>query len=234
MILFFSSAIEGKLIRLDASESHHCLKVLRLGVNDLIHVTDGMGNLYEANISDITASRVTASITKTTASPANRGFRLHVAIAPTKNADRIEWFLEKSAEMGIDEITPVFCAHSERNRVNHERLHKILVSAAKQSLKTRLPQLNEAVAFKDFILKPIAGLKLIASCHSGGEKEIQQVYARGQEVVILIGPEGDFSISEIESAMNAGYIPVSLGESRLRTETAGIFVTAVVNLMNRI
>ncbi|MEI6890105.1 MAG: 16S rRNA (uracil(1498)-N(3))-methyltransferase [Bacteroidales bacterium] len=233
MILFYSNTIEGNLIRLGEDESRHCLKVMRLGKNDSIHVTDGKGNLYEAEITDVGSLKVTARITKTTQSPVSRGFRLHVAIAPTKNSDRFEWFLEKSTEIGIDEITPVFCSHSERNKVNHDRLNKILISAVKQSLKIQLPRLNQALSFKEFISKSIPGIKLIASCLSGKELEIQQAYTKGQEAAVLIGPEGDFSESEIESAVNSGFVPVSLGESRLRTETAGVYVAAVINLMNR-
>ncbi len=233
MVLFFSNTIDDNLIRLDEDESRHCIRVLRLGKNDNIHITDGKGNLYEACISDTASGKVTASILKTIASPSPGGFSLHVAIAPTKNSERLEWFLEKSTEIGITEITPVFCTHSERNRVNHDRLNKILISAVKQSLKTRLPRLNEAVAFKDLVSRPFQGIKLIASCLSGNELEIQQAYIKGSDVVVLIGPEGDFSEIEIETAINAGFVPVSLGESRLRTETAGVYVTAVVNLLNR-
>ena len=232
MILFFSTSIEGGLIRLDDDESRHCLKVLRMGIGDIIHITDGRGNLFEAGISDVTSGRVTASVISTeTRQPGN--FRLHVAIAPTKNSDRLEWFIEKATEIGIDEITPVFCARSERTRVNHDRLKKILVSAVKQSLKTRLPRLNESSSLKDFLLEERTCFKFIASCLEGTEKEIQNVYTKGSDCVVLIGPEGDFSETEIESAMKAGYMPVSLGESRLRTETAGLYVTAVINLVNR-
>ncbi|MCX6287387.1 MAG: 16S rRNA (uracil(1498)-N(3))-methyltransferase [Bacteroidetes bacterium] len=233
MILFFSNTIEGKLIRLDEDESRHCLKVLRLGKNDIIHVTDGEGSLYKACISDLASGRVAARIIQTTLSPASRGFRLHIAIAPTKNSDRFEWFLEKSTEIGIDEITPVFCAHSERNRINHGRLRKILISAVKQSLKTRLPRLNEAIAFQEFVNNPYPGSKLIANCLSGREQELQHIYNKGNEVVVMIGPEGDFSESEIADAVKTGFVPVNLGESRLRTETAGVYVTAMVNLINR-
>jgi 16S rRNA (uracil1498-N3)-methyltransferase len=234
MILFFSDIIEGDLIRLDEYESRHCLKVLRIGLNDVIHITDGKGNLYKARISDTALQRVTALIIRTIIKPEEKGFGLHIAIAPTKNSERFEWFLEKSSEIGIDEITPVFCTHSERNKINPERLHKILVSAVKQSLKTRLPKLNEAVALTDFLKTPHPCMKFIASCLSGREQEIQHAYTKSHDVVVLIGPEGDFSEAEIEAAANAGFVPVSLGPSRLRTETAGIYVTTAINLVNRI
>jgi len=231
--VFFSNDIESKLVRLDHVESRHCLKVLRLGINDIIQVTDGKGNLYEAAINEISSGLVTGQIIKTSESPATHGFRLHIAMAPTKNSDRFEWFLEKSSEIGIDEITPVICTHSERNRINLERSRKILITAIKQSLKTWLPQLNEPLALTDFIDKSGKGIKLIASCLSGMEKEIQYSYTKGKDVIVLIGPEGDFSEPELKAAVKAGFIPVSLGESRLRTETAGVYVTAVINLLNR-
>ncbi len=234
MILFFSNTIEGDLIRLDEDESRHCLKVLRLGRNDVIYITDGRGNLYEARITDTALQKVTALIVQTIVKPEEKGFGLHIAIAPTKNSERFEWFLEKSSEIGIDEITPVFCTHSERNSIKPERLHKIIVSAVKQSLRTRLPRLNEAVALTDFLNAPRPGMKFIASCLSGREPEIQHVYTKGHDATVLIGPEGDFSEAEIEAAANAGFIPVSLGPDRLRTETAGIYVTAAINLVNRI
>ena len=234
MILFFSNTIEDGLIRLDEDESKHCLKVLRLGRGDVIHVTDGKGNIYDAEVTGTASGHVTAAILKTTASDPSKGFRLHIAIAPTKNSDRFEWFLEKAAEIGIDEITPLFCMRSERTRVNDDRLKRILVSAVKQSLKTRLPLLRTAISMKDFLKEPLTGVKLIATCISGKEEEIQKVYTKAHDAIVLIGPEGDFTDEEIKAAIEAGYMPVSLGESRLRTETAGVYVTAAINLINRI
>jgi len=233
MNLFFCDTPEAGMLKLGEDESRHCLKVLRMGPGDIIHATDGNGNLYEAEISGTSGGLVTAMILKTS-SGTSRGFRLHVAIAPTKNADRFEWFLEKAAEMGIDEVTPLFCMHSERNRVNMARLQKILVSAVKQSLKTRLPALNEPVSFRDFMNSVHEGSKYIASCLRGNEPEIQHAYTKGSDAVVLVGPEGDFSEAEIEMAAKAGFVAVSLGESRLRTETAGVYVTAVINLLNRV
>ena len=233
MILFFSNTVGNGLIRLDEDESKHCLKVLRLGIGDIIHVTDGKGNLYDAEISGTSPGCVSAAIFSTHTSEFSKGFRLHIAIAPTKNSDRFEWFLEKSAEIGIDEITPLFCMRSERNRVNDERLRRILVSAVKQSLKTRLPLLNAAASLKDFLKEPVSGKRFIATCISGKEEEIQKVYTKAHDAVVLIGPEGDFTAEEIADAVKAGYLPVSLGESRLRTETAGVYVTAAMNLINK-
>ncbi len=233
MILFFSNTVANGLIRLDEDESRHCLKVLRLGIGDIIHVTDGKGYLYDAEISGTSSGCVSAAILATHTNGFSKGFRLHIAIAPTKNSDRFEWFLEKSAEIGIDEITPLFCTRSERNRVNDDRLKRILVSAVKQSLKTRLPLLNAAVSLKDFLKENLAGERFIATCISGKEEEIQKVYTKAHDAVVLIGPEGDFTTEEIADAVKAGYLPVSLGESRLRTETAGVYVTAAMNLINK-
>ena len=233
MNLFFSNSIEGSLIRLDPDESRHCIKVLRLGRDDIINVTDGKGKLYKAFISELTGGIVTASVIEVRESEPETGFRLHLAIAPTKNSDRFEWFLEKAVEIGIQEISPMFSAHSERNRINPVRLHKILISAVKQSLKTRLPVLNQGISFNELIEKSSPGLKLIASCTATADKEIQNIYTKGEDVLVLIGPEGDFSETELELAISKGFEPVSLGESRLRTETAGIYVTAVINLINR-
>ena len=233
MNLFFSNSIEGSLISLDPDESRHCIKVLRLGRDDIIYVTDGKGKLYEACISELAGGIVTAKVLEVRETEPEKGFRLHLAIAPTKNSDRFEWFLEKAVEIGIHEISPMFCARSERDRINPGRLHKILISAVKQSLKTRLPVLNQGVSFNELIGKSSSGVKLIAICTATTDKEIQNIYTKGEDVLVLIGPEGDFSESELQLAISKGFEPVSLGESRLRTETAGIYVTAVINLINR-
>jgi len=230
MQLFFSNLIQGKSIILDETESKH-LKVMRLGLNDIIHITDGAGNLYEARITGTLRGNVSAEIVKTTR-PSNKACRLHIAIAPTKSSERFEWFLEKAAEIGIDEISPLLCHRSERIKLNTERLQKILVSAIKQSLKTSLPRLNKPVHFVEFITKYAEGQKFIASCMHGDEKEIQCVYTKGSDAVVLIGPEGDFTGEEISSALQTGFNAVSLGESRLRTETAGVYVSALFNILN--
>ena len=231
MQLFFSNLIQGKSIILDETESKH-LKVMRLGLNDIIHITDGAGNLYEARLTDIARGNVCAEIVKITKPQSANTCRLHIAIAPTKSSERFEWFLEKAAEIGIDEISPLLCHHSERIKLNTERLQKILVSAIKQSLKTSLPRLNNPVHFVEFITKYAEGQKFIASCMHGDEKEIQCVYTKGSDAVVLIGPEGDFTGEEISSALQTGFNAVSLGESRLRTETAGVYVSALFNILN--
>jgi 16S rRNA (uracil1498-N3)-methyltransferase len=161
-----------------------------------------------------------------------RNHYLHIGIAPTKSMDRLEWFLEKATEIGIDEITPVFCAHSERIRMKTDRLQKILVAAMKQSLKAYLPKLNEPAELKNLITTGFAGQKFIAYCESGKEYELQKVYRKGDNAFILIGPEGDFSAEEISLAIKHEFIPISLGKSRLRTETAGIVACHTINLLN--
>jgi 16S rRNA (uracil1498-N3)-methyltransferase len=161
-----------------------------------------------------------------------QNYFLHIGIAPTKSMDRFEWFLEKAVEIGIDEITPVFCAHSERIKMKTDRLQKILISAMKQSLKAYLPKLNEPSDLKSLLLKDLKGQKFIAYCESGEEDELQRVYRRGEDAVILIGPEGDFSSEEVSIAEKKEFIPISLGKSRLRTETAGIVACHTILLMN--
>jgi 16S rRNA (uracil1498-N3)-methyltransferase len=232
MHLFYSKLIDGKLILLDEVESKHCLKVMRLGINEIIHITDGAGSLYESRIIDTSSGKVSAEIVNITKPQAKKPYRLHIAIAPTKNSERFEWFVEKAAEIGVDEITPLVCQRSERTKINTERLRKILISAVKQSLKTILPSLNEPVSFPEFIKKNVEGQRFIASCLHGDEKEIQSVYTKGSGVLVLIGPEGDFTAEEVSSAVKTGFYPVSLGKSRLRTETAGMYVSAVISILN--
>jgi 16S rRNA (uracil1498-N3)-methyltransferase len=161
-------------------------------------------------------------------------FSPHIAIAPTKNIERLEWFLEKATEIGIKEITPVLCEHSERKIINMERLEKIIVSAMKQSLKTYIPVLNPLTRFTDFVSKPFNGQKFIAHCTEGIRSELIHSYVKQSESLILIGPEGDFSPKEIEFAKSNGFIEISLGKSRLRTETAGIVACHTINLLNNI
>jgi 16S rRNA (uracil1498-N3)-methyltransferase len=161
-----------------------------------------------------------------------RNFRVHVAIAPTKNMERIEWFLEKATEIGIDHINPLLCCFSERKEIKGERLEKVMVSAMKQSLKAYLPQLDPLTRFSDFISQPFEGQKFIAHCDEQHRDVLKQLILPNQQYLILIGPEGDFSPEEISLAIQAGFHPVSLGDSRLRTETAGLVACHTFNLMN--
>ena len=224
MNLFYSNQIEGNHIILDENDSRHSIKVLRLGLGDTLYVTDGLGKKYKTTISDPNAKRTRLEIQEEF-SVKDLSYNLHVAIAPTKNIDRFEWFLEKATEMGISEITPILCHHSERKVIKEGRLKKVLVSAMKQSLKARLPLLNRLTSYGDLITKVQAEHKFIAHCHSQAQPETLNPTAISKALV-LIGPEGDFSHEEVDQALRAGYRPVSLGSSRLRTETAGVYVVS--------
>jgi len=202
-------------------ESRHITKVLRKKEGETLQFTNGKGQLLIAEIttSDIRKTRV--RISKKIEKEKQHNYYLHIAIAPTKNMDRFEWFLEKACEIGIDEITPIICHHSERKVVKTERCNRILLSAMKQSLKHHLPKLNEGTSFKDFIKQDFEGNKYIAHCEEGKKIELRKE-KKEKRTLILIGPEGDFSINEIDIALQNEFKSVSLGNSRLRTETAGI------------
>jgi 16S rRNA (uracil1498-N3)-methyltransferase len=232
MYLFFLPEVEERLNRLSTEESWHCVKVLRLTEEDIIHLTDGKGNLYECAIRKADHKGCIVETMRSVPQPPERPYRLHIGIAPTKSMDRLEWFMEKATEIGIEEITPVFCAHSERIRLKPERLLKILVSAMKQSLKSRLPKLNDSLSFAAFLKKESAGARFIGYCETGNEELLSKMYQKGQDCTILIGPEGDFSTEEIEEAKIAGYIPISLGNARLRTETAGVVACTSIAVLN--
>ncbi len=233
MQLFYISRTEDNFCVLNEDESWHCMKVLRLGEGDEIDLTDGIGNFYHGRLTKINQKGCQVEIIS--AKPDDRQpWHLHIGIAPTKSIDRFEWFLEKATEIGIDEITPLFCEHSERETVKMQRLEKVLVSAMKQSLKAWLPALHEPARFRDFISRDFPGQKFIGYCETGIESELHDIYATGSDVLILIGPEGDFSKSEVELAVKSGFMPISLGRGRLRTETAGIVAAHTIGLLNRI
>jgi 16S rRNA (uracil1498-N3)-methyltransferase len=232
MNLFFAPEIKEGIYRLPEEESKHVVRVLRMKTGDSVFLTDGVGNLFEASIVDASTKSCTVKTIKTFREYQKRRFRLHIAIAPTKQIDRFEWFLEKSTEIGIDEITPLISSHSERIHVKTDRLLKVIIAAMKQSLKAYLPELSEPDDFKDFIRRPFEGEKFIAYCGAQATVELKDIYRKGENALILIGPEGDFSIQEVELAKKEGYIPISLGKSRLRTETAGIVACHTINMMN--
>ena len=230
MELFFSHDIESGICRLDHDESGHCIKVLRHRCGDEISVIDGCGNLYRCRITSDSHKGVEAMILECVENWGGHPYRLHLAVCPTKNNDRYEWFAEKACEIGFDVLSPVIGDHSERRVLKTARVEKILVSAAKQSLKAAVPAVNEPVCVKEFIRSQAdaAGtLKLIAYCFEDENvprrsiKEVLDAY-EGQDVVVLIGPEGDFSLEEAQLALETGFIPVHLGASRLRTETAAV------------
>ncbi len=232
MQLFYVPNISGNEIILDETESKHAIRVLRLQKGTRIQIVDGNGGFYEAEISDANPKKCRLSILNSTFDFGKKDFHLHIAIAPTKNTDRFEWFLEKATEVGIDEITPILTSHSERKTVNHDRLEKILISAMKQSLKAYLPQLNGLMSFKELVVSNKTENKFIAYCDEIQKNHLKDLASKGNNTLVLIGPEGDFSPEEVQLAIENGFKVVSLGESRLRTETAGIVACHIVNLAN--
>ena len=232
MNLFYAPDLTSGVYILNKGESRHCIKVLRLNTVDTLHITDGRGILVEARLIEPDPKKCIVEILNTQKEFEKSSYRIHLAVAPTKNINRFEWFLEKATEIGTDEITPLICEHSERKVVKTERLEKILIGAMKQSLKAYLPALNEAVKFSDFIRQPLNGQKFIAS-YAEGNSNLKDIYQSGQDVLILIGPEGDFSPSETEQANNAGFSQINLGSSRLRTETAAVVACHTVSLGNQ-
>ena len=234
MHVFYTPDINSAEYMLNEEESRHCMKVLRLVIGDVVHLIDGRGGLYEAEIINESKRNVTLHVLKTTSEYQKRNHRLHIAVAPTKNIDRLEWFLEKATEIGIDEITPLICDRSERKVVKEDRLNKVITSAVKQSLQAYHPQLNEAVNYKEFIKKYSAENKMIAHCIDGEPRQfISDVISAGQSCLILIGPEGDFSPDEIQHALQNNFKPLTLGNTRLRTETAALAACFEVNYLNR-
>jgi 16S rRNA (uracil1498-N3)-methyltransferase len=231
MHLFYSPDISN-IFSLPPEESKHCIKVLRLKIGDIVHLTDGIGNLYTSKIIDDNFKRCILEIIETQKEFGKKNFRLHMAVAPTKNINRYEWFLEKATEMGIDEITPLICDNSERKIVKTDRLNKVIISAMKQSLKTYLPKMNDAVKYTDFISGETADSRFIAYCSDDHRDLLKNVYEQTSDCIILIGPEGDFSLNEVNMAISKDYKPVSLGQSRLRTETAAIAACHTINLIN--
>ena len=217
---------------LSEEESQHAVRVLRLQAGDELELVDGAGGYYKAVISNPHPKHCEFVIKETFTEFGKRNYRLHIAIAPTKNIERLEWFIEKCTEIGIDEITPVICRFSERKIIKPERLEKIIVSAAKQSLKAYFPILNPMCSFRDFIQQTTVSQKFIAHCYEQDKQLLQRVYQKSFDAVILIGPEGDFSPEEVQAAIQHQFHPVSLGSSRLRTETAGIAACHTVALMN--
>lgn len=205
----------------DKEESKHIIKVLRKKENDILFVTNGLGYLFKTKISLASDSKCTVNVISFEKQEVSK-FNLHLAVAPTKMNERYEWFLEKATEIGVQEITPIICEHSERKVIKIDRFQKIIESAMKQSLHYYIPKLNEPITFKDFIKKKIDGQKFIAHCEETDKKSLKNELKTNSDVTILIGPEGDFSVKEIQLALDNNYYPVSLGNTRLRTETAAV------------
>jgi len=236
MQLFYNPHINTdlKTLSFNKEESRHIVKVLRKSDGDQLNITDGKSKLFKVEILQAHDKKCVVEIKSWEDKPKAWNYYLHVAIAPTKMNDRFEWFLEKATEIGIDEVTPVICEHSERKQVKTERLEKVILSAMKQSLKFKLPILNEPKKLVDFISKKDWDLGLIAHCEDGPKKDMKSYFPMRQKIMILIGPEGDFSPSEIDLALKQGIKPVSFGENRLRTETAGIVACSYTALLNEI
>lgn len=205
----------------DKEESKHVIKVLRKKEGDILHVTNGLGFLFTTKITIASDNKCTVKIVLFEKQDAPK-FHLHLAVAPTKMNERYEWFLEKATEIGVQEITPIICEHSERKVIKTDRFQKIIESAMKQSLHYYLPKFNEPITFKDFLKKEHSGQKFVAHCEETDKKSLKNELITNEDVTILIGPEGDFSVKEIQQAIAANFIPVSLGTTRLRTETAAV------------
>lgn len=216
-------------------EAQHCVRVLRLKEGEEVEVVDGKGHLHLCRILNANAKNCAVEIVGTTDVKPHWGCRITVAIAPTKNMDRMEWMAEKVTEMGVDRIVPLLCRYSERKVLKTERLRKILVAAMKQSLKATLPQLDDLTPFDDFMKALPDGQRFIAYCDPAiPRRDFVKECLPESDVTILVGPEGDFSQPEIRTALDAGFIPVSLGDSRLRTETAGVFACAAIHTINQL
>ncbi len=231
MHLFYSSNISDNTITLDNEESKHLAKVLRLEMGENVHVIDGKGTRYLCSI--LVAHQKATQLTILEKEVVNETYGIEIAAAPTKNLNRWEWFLEKSTEIGIDAIHPIVSFHSERKVLKKDRQERILVSAMKQSYKTKLPQLSELEKFKQFITKEFDGRKFICHCYDELQKKsLNESYKKGEKALLLIGPEGDFSKQEVELAIKEGFEPIGLGESRLRTETAAIVACHTIHVLN--
>lgn len=232
MHVFYTPDIQTRS-ELPEEEAAHAVRVLRLQAGDEVTLTDGKGNFYRAEIGTATNKRCLLNIVETLPQEPLWSGHLHLAMAPTKNMDRTEWFAEKATEIGFDELTFLNCRFSERKVIKTERIAKILVSAIKQSLKARLPQLNEMTDFNKFVAQSFNGQKFIAHCYEGEKPLLKDVIRKGEDALVLVGPEGDFSEEEVKKAIENGFVPISLGKSRLRTETAALVACHIMNLQNQ-
>lgn len=231
MNLFYQPLIKDGVFFLDVEESRHCAKVLRKKNGDSITITDGKGFFYDALLTEIDSHRCTFQITSERAET-SRNFYIHIAIAPTKNSDRIEWFVEKATEIGIDQISFIECDHSERTNLRLERINRIAITAMKQSLKASAPKINAIISFKDFVKGQHEHQMFIAYVDTTNSHHLKDLAKPSTSYCVLIGPEGDFSQDELSIAIDQGYSKISLGNSRLRTETAALVACHTLNLLN--
>ncbi len=227
----FIANINDQLASLTAEESWHCTKVLRKKTGEKIHLIDGKGNFYEGILELISEKKCTAKVTHGPVAQAPRNYFLHLAIAPTKQMDRIEWLIEKAIEIGCDEISFFSSKNSERTSVKTDRIVKIVESAVKQSLQAFIPKVNELVSFKEFIQNQKADQKLIAHCYTLPKTHIKEIIFKNVSTLVLIGPEGDFTVDEVDQALQQNYKTISLGNNRLRSETAGLYVCQAASIL---
>ena len=234
MQIFYAPDINDDSYTLDPNESKHIIRVLRMVKGSEVRLIDGNGNLYHGIIAVPDQAKCIIQITDKISGFEKRNYHLHIAISPLKNPDRFEWFIEKCVEIGIDEITPLICRNTEKPGIKSERVKNIIISAMKQSLKATKTVLNEPCNFKEFMGMKSDSICMIAHCDDSLiRRRVSDVYTKGRNTIILIGPEGDFTREEIDSAVNSEFIPVHLGTSRLRTETAGIAVCHSIYFMNQ-
>ena len=248
MQLFYAPQILQNDFVLDEVESRHCIQVLRRKVGDSLQIVDGKGGMYKATITHAHSKKCAFHIEEAQTYEL-QPYQIHIAIAPTKNINRFEWFLEKTTEIGITQITPILTQRSERRKLRNDRLQKILITAMKQSAKAHLPKLNDLISFKNFVSqkegffsKPTRSLQSPFSTDSfkgiaylaDNNPLFSKVYTKGKDALILIGPEGDFTSEEVNFALQHGFEGISLGDSRLRTETAGIVACHTPHLINQL
>ncbi len=232
MHIFYTPDIVGDEYLLDEQESKHASKVLRLSAGDKVILIDGKGGKYIAEIAGNIGKKVQVQVVSKTIETQRTAHYLHLAIAPTKNIERLEWFLEKATEIGVDEITPLLCRNSERKAIKDDRLERVIIAAMKQSIKPFIPKFNPLTKADDFIKQNHEGGKYIAHCYDREKQALKIATTQNASSLVMIGPEGDFSIEEVELAEANGFQSVELGKERLRTETAGVVACHTVNLMN--
>ena len=233
MHIFYTPDITSNTYNLSEEESKHCIKVLRLKQGSALQLVDGQGGFYDALIETPHPKRTSLKIVKAQHDYGKRNHHLHIAVAPTKSIERFEWFLEKATEIGIDEITPLICERSERKDVKIDRLNKVITSAIKQSIKAYRPRLNEPVRLKDFVSSASYTQKYIAHCIETKKFTLKGSIELNSDYLVIIGPEGDFSQLEVDAALGADFMPIELGNSRLRTETAALEACFEINFLNR-
>ena len=233
MNVFYLPDAQIGTVSFPEDESKHIVRVLRMREGDGFYVTDGKGNMYDAELIDAHPKRATVILSNQRRGYDVRDFRVSIAIAPTKLNERTEWFLEKATEIGIDEVKLFSSYHSERRTVNLERFKKIVVSAMKQSVKSKMPQLDEMVSFDKLVRQDFVGQKFIAWIDEDVNEQLCDLYKKGENALVLIGPEGDFSKEEVALAKDNGFIPVSLGDARLSTETAAVVACHTIQLINQ-